>query len=377
MTAADRIVLSYICKVLNKEYVVNQKLFYNANWEEVIDIATIQGVLGLCFDAVELLPVECRPDMESLMEWLGQTSNIETYYEEHRKAITDLCGFYDDNGIKMMLLKGYGLSKYWPKPNHRPIGDIDIYLQDKRGKLVVDSNEFLWVRGDRLVAEKLGIKVETGHEHHTTFYFKGIMVENHYDFINIKAHKDASKIEKKLKSLADREFESIKIEIGGKTREVRIPSVDFNVIFLIRHLGQHFAGERISLRQLLDWGLFIQNEQDNINWINIIPFLKEMEIWTFFNQINAICVHYLGITMSSDLYKEEKPELMKRIVNDIFHPEFSEDKPAALLPIIWFKTKRWWYNRWKHPLVYKEWLLPMFITLLWSHIRRIKTIKDG
>lgn len=28
----------------------------------------------------------------------------------------------------MVLLKGYCLSLNYPKPNHRPCGDIDIYL---------------------------------------------------------------------------------------------------------------------------------------------------------------------------------------------------------------------------------------------------------
>ncbi|WP_302428918.1 hypothetical protein [uncultured Prevotella sp.] len=45
-------------------------------------------------------------------------------------------------------------------------------------------------------------------------------------------------------------------------------------------------------------------------------------------------------------------------------------------PILTFKFRRWWHNRWKHPLVYKEWLLPMFMTLLWSHLRRWGMIKD-
>ena len=140
----------------------------------VMEDATRQGVQGLCLDAFERLPMECRPDKKILLEWLGRVVPLERFYQNHLKTIDALSRFYRQNGIKMMLLKGYGLSLYWPKPNHRPAGDMDIYLGEA------------WQEADKLVSEKLGIKVDDGHEHHTCFFFQGTSVENHYDFVNTK-----------------------------------------------------------------------------------------------------------------------------------------------------------------------------------------------
>lgn len=81
-------------------------------WAKVMEEATTQGVQGLCFDALELLPAEQRPDMEILMEWLGQVVCLERLYESHRRSIDALACFYSESGIKMLLLKGYGLSRY-------------------------------------------------------------------------------------------------------------------------------------------------------------------------------------------------------------------------------------------------------------------------
>lgn len=112
-------------------------------------------------------------------------------------------------------------------------------------------------------------------------------------------------------------------------------------------------------------------------WNKTIAFLKEIGLHTFFIQINAICIDYLGFDETVFPSVERKEGLEKRILADILHPEFAEEKPSSgLLTILTFKFRRWWHNRWKHPLVYKEWLLPMFLTLLWSHLRRYKTIKD-
>ena len=260
-----------------------------------------------------------------------------------------------------MVLKEYGLSMDWPIPNHRAIGDLDIYNFGK------------WKEADGFIAEQLGIKIDEGHEHHTVFYFHGVAVENHYDFINTKAHRDAPKIEAHLKTLAEKDFREIEIE-GIK---IYLPSADFNAIFLMRHMGQHFAGEYLNLRQILDWGFFIQAHHEEIDWNYIIGFLKDMGIYTFFNQINAICVDYLGFSEKDFPTIRRNQELEKRILMDILSPEFDEKKPnGSLFTVVWFKLRRWWANKWKHQLVYNDNLPSIFATLALSHLKRVKTIKD-
>lgn len=303
---------------------------------------------------------ESVADKHKRMQWLGQMMACERLYAKHEKAMADLARLYASKGIRMMVLKGYGLSLDWPVPNHRPIGDLDIYNFGK------------WRKADALISKYCGIKVDDGHEHHTVFNFKGVAVENHYDFINTKAHRDAPKIEARLKTLAEKGW---KIEVQGA--RIYLPSADFNAIFLMRHMGQHFAGEHLNLRQVLDWGFFVRAHHEKVDWNKTITFLKEIGLYTFFCQINAICVDYLGFDETVFPSVERKEGLEERILADILHPEFAEEKPSSgLLPILTFKFRRWWHNRWKHPLVYKEWLLPMFLTLLWSHLRRYKTIID-
>lgn len=304
---------------------------------------------------------ESVADKQKRMQWLAQVMTYERLYAKHEQAMADLARLYADKGIRIMVLKGYGLSLDWPVPSHRPVGDLDVYTFGK------------WREADALVAHNCGIKVDDGHEHHTVFNFKGVAVENHYDFINTKAHRDAPKIEARLKTLAEKGWKEIEVQ-GAR---IYLPSADFNAIFLIRHMGQHFAGEHLNLRQVLDWGFFVRAHHTEVDWKEASDFLKKIGLYTFFNQVNAICVDYLGFDETVFPSVERKEGLEERILADILHPEFAEEKPSSgLLPIFTFKFRRWWHNRWKHPLVYKEWLLPMFLTLLWSHLRRYKTIKD-
>ena len=340
------------------------------DWPSLYLQSSRQGLNALAVDGLQLLiergseaffTEETQTEKMQRMQWLGQVVAYERMYAKHEKAMADLARLYASRGIRMMVLKGLGLSLDWPVPNHRPVGDLDIY------------NFGRWCEADALVEEKCGIKVDDGHEHHTVFRFKGVDVENHYDFINTKAHRDAPKIERILKALAEKGCKEIEVQ-GAR---IYLPSADFNAIFLMRHMGQHFAGEHLNLRQVLDWGFFMRAHCREVDWKEASDFLKEIGLYTFFHQINAICIDYLGFAEDVFPAVERNRELEERILADILHPEFAEEKPAAgLLSILIFKFRRWWHNRWKHPLVYKEWLLPMFLTLLWSHLKRYKTIKD-
>ena len=296
------------------------------------------------------------------MQWFGRAITAEENYAKHEKAIADIAHIYAQHGIKTMILKGYGLSLNYPVPSHRPMGDLDLYTFGK------DRD------ADYLITQLYNIKVDSRHEHHTVFRFEDILVENHYDFINIKAHRDAALIEEKLKSLANHKFK--KINILDRV-EVYLPSANFNAIFLIRHMGQHFAGEHLNLRQLLDWGFFVRANSQDVDWTATTGFMKEIGLYVFFNQINAICVDYLGFEPNLFPPIERNTELENRSLADTLHPECAQSRPeSSLVPILVFKFHRWWYNRWKHKLVYSDNLFLTFSTLLYSHLIRIRSIKD-
>lgn len=329
-------------------------------WKKVIDFATSQGVQGLCFDALDLLSAEHRPDIAILMDWFGQVVRLERLYESHRKAIDALSCFYQQNGIKMMLLKGYGLSLYWPKPEHRPVGDMDIFLGS------------CWQQADRLVSERLGIRINDGHEHHTCFTFQGVSVENHYDIVNTRVNESSRELEALFKRIATFD-KPLKMEKGV----IYLPSPTLNAVFLIRHLGQHFAGAEATLRQLLDWGFFMQHEHENVDWELVCPTLKRVGIYRFFQQINAICVDYLGFSESSFPQIEREAILERRIIEDILSPEFGKEKPKGnTFQVICFKTRRFFANRWKRELVFREGIWSQLWHGSIAHIRRYNTIKD-
>lgn len=100
----------------------------NVDWNEQKDLAERQGLSAVVLDGIERLPEGERPFKMLLLEWIGETlQGYENRYKLYQRAIAELAGWYNTHGYKMMVLKGYACSIDWPKPEHRPCGDIDIW----------------------------------------------------------------------------------------------------------------------------------------------------------------------------------------------------------------------------------------------------------
>ena len=113
-----------------KESVIDIK--YDIDWHSVYALALRQGITAIQLDAISKLPNEARPSKPVLLQWIGQATMMERMYARHKERIASLAELYGQQGIRMLLLKGYGCSLCYPKPDHRPTGDIDVYLFGKQ-----------------------------------------------------------------------------------------------------------------------------------------------------------------------------------------------------------------------------------------------------
>lgn len=325
-------------------------------WYAVFKIAARQGVTAIALDAVGRLPSEERPLKALLLQWIGQAAMMERMYAWHKERIESLAELYGRHGIRMLLLKGYGCSLYYPCPEHRPMGDVDVYLFGKKEE------------ADRLVEKELGISVRREYHKHSTFDYGGVEVENHAKFIDDVSHKSNVRFERTLMSVLDGEE-----CLASPVDNVLLPSPTFNALFLLRHTGEHFASNEITLRHVLDVGLFFRRWHSQIDWQLVFRVYKEERMLDFFNGIATVCVEYLGINGTCFASGDEKYSykhdvmLADRILADIFMPK--EQLPMSTVGIDTVdkklryaveKTLRWWRNRWKYRLVYDESLMESF-----------------
>ena len=346
------------------------------DWLAIKTLADQQELTAVVLDGIERfksLNVQGvqGPDQRFLLQWIGEVmQNYETRYAEYEKAINTLAGFYNQHGYKMMVLKGYACSLDWSKPNHRPCGDIDIWLFGKQKEADAALEE--WFKSSRVQE----FKIDSSHHHHTVFSWKGFSVENHYDFINVHSRKPNIELEKIFKELG--KDDSYFVELGdasaGSATKVYLPSPNLHALFLMRHLVAHFTSVSITLRQVLDWAFFVEKHTKEIDWEWLIGVLKKYHMIEFYNTINAICVGDLGFDAIIFPSVQFRPDLKDKVLKDILYPKYSASEPSRLIPRLLYKYRRWQGNAWKQELCYSESRWSAFWSGVWGHLLKPKSI---
>ena len=328
------------------------------DWSTLQDLATQHGLSAVLLDGIEKLPENKRPPKELTLQWIGEVLHgYEQRYVLYRCAIAEMTAFYKSYGVKMMLLKGLACGIDWPKPEHRPYGDIDIWQFGKQRE------------ADELLIKK-GVKVDSSHHHHTVFYWREFMVENHYDFINIHHHKSNYELEKLLKKLG--QDDSHTINVNGEI--VCIPSPNLHALFLLKHTMSHFAAEGIRLRQIIDWGFFVKAHAKEIDWSWLEGVLNEYGMLPAYNIFNALCVADLGFESSIFPKVQFCPFLKERVLNEILEPEIERKVPKGIIKRVAYKLRRWKANRWKHQMCYNDNLYSAFFRGIWNHLLKPSSI---
>ena len=125
------LVISLVRKAVNPDYVIDKAVLAATDWSEVIAVCAAQGVLGLCFEAIETLE-DHRPPMPELMRWIGELVNLENTYRIHSLALEHLAELYREEDIKLLLLK---YASTFPHCS-------------------IKSSEYLWPKTKRLVKDE-------------------------------------------------------------------------------------------------------------------------------------------------------------------------------------------------------------------------------
>lgn len=319
------------------------------NWDEVLSFATTHGVDAIVFDCIKRCHDEGIPiNINDLtkFEWIGTACQQEATYEIQKRTIASLAKFYAENGIRLMVLKGQGLSFNYPVPSHRQSCDLDIWCFGK------------WREANNLIAMK-SIKIDNSHHTHSVFQIDGVTIENHYNFISKYQRYSNRIVERKLQELARKDV----VEKDG----VFYPSADFNAIHVLRHCAGDFSSTQMTLRQVLDWGLLMERHQREIHWDEYLPFIDEIGMRRFFNLMNIVCVKHLGFPIAC-FQNIDEDEVEEQFLMEILNPDISIREDGTLLSGLTRKSMRWLKNSWKRNLCYSENDVFTFMYDFWGKI---------
>ena len=339
------------------------------NWGEVINLSCTHGVGAIAVDGLQRIydslafggngpglsaddnKLSALDDLDSPQieedkyGWFHCTFQSEADYEQHVAAIGQLASLYSEKNLRMLLLKGYGLSLNYPIPAHRSSGDIDVYMFG-------DGSD-----ADKWLHLAKGIEPKQNEDKHSSFKFNGVSVENHACLVNdtvFPALRELNEALEKESAL------SSAVEVNGAT--VYIPSVTFNALFLPYHCAGHFAHGEASLRQLCDWACFVQKYGGEIDWNRVRSVVEHVGYFSFFCCLNSIVKNYLGVPSSCLPDWPCDVDLAEKVVNDIVSPRRERKS-------LFGKVIRFFSSRWKYRMVYRDNMFLTAVRLAKSYLR--------
>lgn len=318
------------------------------NWQKVIDISFDQGVAAIAVDGIgkatktktktaEALDALDSPELEDLKyEWFGEVFSCEEDYKNYQSAIAQFVKLCREQQVDVLLLKGYGLSLNYPIPSHRVCGDVDVFVNDNPSTSSGQARLPWWKRINN----------------HSVFSFGGFTFENHITLLDVERHRNHFSDEQVFQRLIAEGCDEIEVE----GERCFVPSVKLNSVYLLRHMAHHFAVEKITLRHILDWALFVKANASKIDWDFVYGFAKDSGCTPFLNCLNGICVESLGFAAEDFLVRMRDGKLQSRMLSDILHPEFDGEIPDSTHTLRYAiaKTRRILANRWKYKMVSDE-----------------------
>ena len=252
-------------------------------WRAVLQISIKQAVLGVVYDGMTSLPSSLLPPEEEMKKWTRYIQGMERQYLSHIRMLNYLLVRYElEGGMTPALLKGLGLSSYYPDIRHRSCGDIDLlFVGDEKAE-----------KANRL-AEQWGLKVERGPHGESDYTIKGVLVEIHARLL----HQNSPFISKKTKQQLHTALVSgdafCQREIEGVPVSVLQPL--YNNLLLTTHSLKHVLNEGIGMRQLCDVAMFLKAEQEYMDAADFRKILSDWGVEQWANLVYAFCIKILGM----------------------------------------------------------------------------------
>ena len=290
----------------------------------------------------EALPAELP--REVLMPWMAEQQKAEEWYRYQHRIQEEIVATMAEHSIKTLVIKGTHIAQYYPLPETREFGDLDLYFYDQHDE------------ADHIARNYLKAKVNNKSHHHSKYNYRGITIESHYDFLN--THYPPS----------NRQYETLLKELA--------PSATFEVLFLLRHMAGHFAASRITLRDVVDWALTCQSLKDKIDWALVQKTVKQYGMASFTAAIFTIVEQRLGTTVSPtvvDASISVSHKLLSRIERDIIYGSIDDHRDDGITRLGW-KLRRWRALAWKRRMVYIDNPTALAISSLTSHTLKPNSI---
>ena len=329
-------------------------------WGDLFTFAASQGVLSVItqlFSDVKLPPSAARL---MIVRWYMGSLETVARYQQRIDTMRQMADMFGKAGMDVMFLKGAAIAQLYPVPGWRVFSDIDYYLYGE-SEMGIE------------VMKQHGIVNSEYYHHHTQASLNGILIENHYDFVERVNHKCDILLDDALKALAGMEGHCIRATfLGEDVKNAYLMTPTMNAIFLMRHMSAHFVSETIPLKMLYDWALFLMKNGGEVNWDKVIPLYVQSGMMKFAELVQGMLCRYLDYDCSCCPVAVGTLKDIEKVWNSVINPPKIDPYGKFTFKYYLFETRTFFANRWKHKLVYAgESYVLLFCKYAWLAFKKM------
>lgn len=253
-------------------------------WNRLWQIALMHGVAGLVADGIRKRDREFLMNMSAAQR--AQWDNVLTTIEERNRTLNtrveEILSVFTEEKLRPILMKGQAMATLYPNPLHRMAGDCDIFFpfatQAKKANLWARNNAAEYEMVDRFLMR---------------YEYEGMRVEHHR-----KMQRLANVVlNTKLQSIINTEIgscDSTYITIGATRVETLPPAL--NMLGMIVRIARYLLNEGISIKQLVDMGLFLRVMGDKVDFVRLQKWIDGVGLSDIARLEGALLVGLLGFT---------------------------------------------------------------------------------
>ena len=216
------------------------------DWRQLYTFASRQAVLGFCFNGIERLAKEFSEELKQnpmgrdlLMTWMGAAQQIRRQNMKVNAVAGKLFSMLREDGFRCCILKGQGNALMYPNPYSRTPGDIDVWIDASRERIMEYARKKFELEDD--------IRLQ-----HLETSLDGVPVELHFFPCSMNNPIYHARLQKWFRRNADLQCSHI-VGLPDGAGDIAIPTTAFNVIYQLTHLYHHFFDEGIGMRQIIDY----------------------------------------------------------------------------------------------------------------------------
>lgn len=238
---------------------------YNSLWNELLQESKRQSMVGIAF--VGLLKAKRNgSDINPILftQWYGLYESLRKRNEDLDSDCRWTTQYFEENGFNSCILKGQGLNLLYNIDNDTEVslvrtgGDVDIWImpKEKPSRNKGEKNDNTLSNRRLFIHRFCNSIIPNCHTvyHHLDFPIEGKNVEVHFtpSWMFCPWHNN------RLQKFFEREWDNRVLTEKG----FYVPSIDFNLVYVLVHIYRHIFDEGVGLRQLLDYYFVLKHSTE-------------------------------------------------------------------------------------------------------------------